>query len=211
MKHFDIADWTDYARDVLQPEQRQAMADHLASGCTRCGRTLAALERVVAVARDEIRQPLPENAMRSVKALSALHLPERAPKLVSLALQLAFDSFLEPAPAGTRGLELSSRHLVYYAQNYALDLRLDYEPGTQTLQLGGEILDRQFGPVANVPTFLIADDDIVSRSTSGDLGEFNMSCDSERSLRLCLVMSEEECIDLSLERSERRSGEPIEH
>jgi len=137
--------------------------------------------------------------MRSVKALSAITLPERAPKLLSLALQLAFDSFLEPAPVGTRGLELSKRHLVYYAQNYALDLRLEYESETEMLQLGGEILDRKFGPVSDVPTFLIADDQIVSRSTSGDLGEFNLACDNEGSIRLCLVMTDDECIDVSLD------------
>lgn len=203
MRHFDIADWTDYVRELVDAPARQAMRDHLASGCARCGRTVSALERVANLAREEIRQPVPEYAMRSVKALSALHLPERAPKLVSLALQLAFDSFLEPAPAGTRGAELSSRHLVYYAQNYALDLRLEYEPGSEMLQLGGEILDRRFGPVANVPAFLIADDQIVSRSTSGDLGEFNMKCDSDGSIRLCLVMSDDECIDVSLDRRRR--------
>ena len=200
MNHFDIADWTDYARDLIEDDRRGEMNNHLASGCARCGRTLSALERVVVLARNDLQQSPAEHAMRSVKALSAIHLPERAPKLVSLALQLAFDSFLEPAPAGTRGIELSSRHLVYYAQNYALDLRLEYEAETEILQLGGEILDRKFGPVSDVPTFLIADDQVVSRSTSGDLGEFNMACDSEGSIRLCLVMNDDECIDVSLDR-----------
>ncbi len=207
MNHFDIADWTDYARNLIQDELRGDMDEHLASGCARCGRTLKALERVVTLARTDLQQPLPEHAMRSVKALSAIHLPERAPKLVSLALQLAFDSFLEPAPAGTRALELNSRHLVYYAQNYALDLRLEYEAGTEMLQLGGEILDRKFGPVSNVPAFLISDDQVVSRSTSGDLGEFNMVCDNEGSIRLCLVMNDDECIDVSLDRRRRQPAD----
>ena len=124
MNHFDIAEWIDYARDLIEDDRRGEMANHLAFGCARCGRTLSALERVVTLARNDLQQPLPEHAMRSVKALSAIHLPGRAPKLVSLALQLAFDSFLEPAPAGTRGLELSSRHLVYYATTAALFLFL---------------------------------------------------------------------------------------
>lgn len=200
MNHFDIADWTDYARNLVDGDRRGAMDAHLASGCARCGRTLSALQRVAALAHDDLQQPLPEHAMHSVKALSAVHLPERAPRLVSLALQLAFDSFMEPAPAGIRGLELSSRHLVYYAQNYALDLRLEYEPDSAMLQLGGEILDRKFGPVANVPTFLIADDQIVSRSTSGELGEFTLACHNKGSIRLCLVMNEDECIDVTLDR-----------
>jgi hypothetical protein len=204
MNHFDIADWTDYARDLIQDDKRSEMEDHLASGCARCGRTLSALERVVTLARTDLQQPLPEHAMRAVKALSAIHLPERAPRLLSLALQLAFDSFLEPAPAGTRSLEISSRHLVYYAQNYALDLRLEYEADTEMLQLGGEILDRKFGPVSNVPAFLIADDQVVSRSTSGDLGEFNMACDNQGAIRLCLVMNDDECIDVSLDRRGRQ-------
>lgn len=199
MNHFDIADWADYARELIEDDRRAEMEDHLASGCTRCGRTLSALGRVAALARNDLQQPLPEHALRSVKALSALHHPERAPKLVSLALQLAFDSFLEPAPGGTRGLETNSRHLVYYAQNYALDLRLEYEADTDMLQLGGEILDRRFGPVSNVPTYLISNDQVVSRSTSGELGEFQMSCGSGGALRLCLVMNDDEHIDVSLD------------
>jgi hypothetical protein len=202
MSHFDIADWTDYARNLVDDDTRETLDTHLASGCARCRRTLSAIERILTLVHNDLQQPVPEHAMRSVKALSALNLPERAPRLVSLALQLAFDSFLEPAPAGTRGVDLSSRHLVYYAQNYALDLRLDYEPGTRMLQLGGEILDRKHGPVANVPTFLIADDEVVSRSTSGERGEFAMTCDTERSIRLCLVISDDECIDVSLDRDD---------
>ena len=200
MGHFDITDWADYAHNLVADDRRQQMADHMASGCSRCARSLSALERVITVAQNENQQPIPEQAIRSVKALSAVHLPERAPRLVSLALQLAFDSFLEPAPAGIRSLEASSRHLVYYAQNYALDLRLDYQPDSETLQLGGEILDRKFGPVANVPAFLISDDQIVSRSSSGDLGQFEMTCDNDGAIRLCLVMNDDECIDVSLDR-----------
>ena len=207
MNHFDIADWTDYARNLVQDDRREQMDEHLASGCTRCRRTLSALERVATLARDDLRLSPPEPTLRSVKALSAIHLPERAPELVSLALQLAFDSFLEPAPAGFRGAEPSSRHLVYYAQNYALDLQLHYEAETEMLQLGGEILDRKFGPLANVPAFLIADDQVVSRSISGDLGEFSMTCGNEGSIRLCLVMSDDECIDVVLDRRRQQPAD----
>jgi hypothetical protein len=200
MDHFDIADWTDYARDFVEADRREAMADHLASGCSRCGRTLSAVERVAIVARSDLRQSPPEHAVRAVKALPALNRPEQAPRLAFLALQLAFDSFLEPAPVGTHGGEETSRHLVYYAQNYALDLRLEYATEPAMLHLGGEILDRKLGPVSDVPAFLIADDEIVSRSTSSDLGEFDLTCDKEGSLRLCLVLNDDECIDVSLGR-----------
>ena len=58
--------------------------------------------------------------------------------------------------------------------------------------------------MSNVPTFLIANDEVVSSSTSGELGEFNMTCDNEGSIRLCLVMNDEECIDISLDRRQRQ-------
>jgi anti-sigma factor RsiW len=112
MGHSDIAEWADYARNLIDDGRRRAMAAHLASGCHRCQRSLSALERVMKMAHNELQQPIPEHALRSVKALPAVHLPERAPRLLSLALQLAFDSFLEPAPAGIRNLDLASRHLV---------------------------------------------------------------------------------------------------
>ncbi len=211
MKHFDIHEWSDFARGLGDEASRQAMTDHLASGCARCDAALSAVQRVVTLAQNELDWQPPVHAVRSVKAFFALNLPERAPKLKSLALQLAFDSFMEPAPAGIRSLDTTSRHLVYYAQNYALDLRLDYEPQSHALHLGGEILDRQFGPVANIPAFLFADDQVVSRSTSGELGQFDLHCEQEGKLRLCLVMNDDESIDISLDSRRRRPANAPAH
>src|SRR6266516_164212 len=36
MRHFDIVQWDDYVRDLLEPADRTAMKEHLASGCQEC-------------------------------------------------------------------------------------------------------------------------------------------------------------------------------
>lgn len=201
--HFDATRWSDFIRGLLGGEEALRMSEHLDSGCRSCGRAVAALRRVTALAETDLRRSPKDWAVRSVKAYFKLEHPERAQKLTPLALQLAYDSLLEPAPVGTRSLQASSRQLVYYAQDYALDLRLDYQHGSHQIDLGGEILNRQSGPVSDVPAFLIADDQVVSHSVSGSLGEFYMRCTSEGSLRLCLLVGDEECLDVALDR--RRS------
>jgi hypothetical protein len=122
---------------------------------------------------------------------------ERAPGTTTLALQLAFDSFREPVPAGHRGGHSSDRHLVYMSRDYAIDLQLqlqEYEPDV----VQGELLSRHDGPVAEVPTFLLAGDQIAGYDRTGPLGEFRLETDGSVDLRLCLLLDAERCIDLPL-------------
>ena len=121
---------------------------------------------------------------------------ERAPG-TDTALQLAFDSFREPAPAGQRGCHSGDRHLVYLSREYAVDVHL--EPGgRKAAVLRGELISRADGPLAEVPAFLLEGDSIAGYACTGSLGEFQLETGDAPELRLCLLLDAERCIDLPL-------------
>ena len=123
----------------------------------------------------------------------------------SLALQLVFDSFREPVPAGHRGGHTGDRHLVYMCGEYAVDLHLvpnAEEPDV----LRGELLSRNGGPVAEVPTFLLEGDEIAGYDCTGTLGEFRLEASGGTDLRLCLLLDAERCIELPIDREPAAAG-----
>ena len=123
---------------------------------------------------------------------------ERARKTSQSALQLAHDSFREPAPAGLRGGARGERHLVYMSREYAVDVHL--EPGERDgAILHGELLSRSDGPLPEVPTFLLDGNEIAGYDRTDSLGGFELEATGAVQPRLCLLLDAERCIDLPID------------
>ncbi len=208
MIHYDIQHWTDFVRGLGGASRRSAMSEHIAAGCRRCGELVESLRSVVADAAGE-HEP-PDWAVRSVKVMFALQRPLSS--VPRRSAQLTFDSLLAEARVGTRSDQCTSRHLVYNAQDFVLDLRMDYSQSSRELLVVGQVVQRHGIPVPNVPTFLIAGDRLLSRSLTGKLGEFHMECRPKGNLKLCLSISEDELIEVELDRrhSEGDTARPDE-
>jgi hypothetical protein len=200
MKHFDITQWSDFIRGVGQ--ESAAMQEHLAPGCEECQRLVDTLARVSEVlSRDSTQEP-PAHVIRAVKALFALQKPQRSRVLERLPVLVRHDSAQVPAVvAGTRTLEQSTRQLLYEAELFAVDLRMDYETGSRDLVLVGQVVRKGDtpGPVAEVPAFLLSQEEVVAGAITGRLGEFHINAKSDPSLKLCLLVGETSCVELSLD------------
>lgn len=134
--------------------------------------------------------------------------PERARGLQPLALQLAFDSLLEPAPAGQRGTSSGERHLVYMCRDYAVDVHLEgRDRGGPVVH--GELLSRCAGPISEVPAFLLDGDQIAGYDCTGERGEFRLEAAATPDLRLCLLLDAEHCIDLPISLSGATAGRGV--
>src|SRR2546429_5574812 len=101
MKHFDIVQWTDFARGVTPDHDRDAMETHLGSGCARCRETFYVVKRVVQAARADSRSEPPEHVVRCAKAIGSLMLPSTS-GLSRLIGRLVGDAFPHTAVAGMR-------------------------------------------------------------------------------------------------------------
>jgi hypothetical protein len=201
MNHFDISDWTDFARGCAADPDRAGMEAHLTSGCRRCRATLHLLQRVVASTRaDDVYEP-PADIVRCAKAISAMQRPRSS--VARLLGRLIYDSFSEPLPAGMRAEDRVSRHTLYEAGEFFVDLRLEQEKGSPFVTLVGQLTNRTNpeSSLPGAPVLLMAQKDIIAHAVYNRFGEFQMDYPPARHLRLCVALDPPgKRIELSLNR-----------
>ncbi len=207
VSHCTIDQLTDHLLGQAAEEAEASVEKHLASGCRRCSGLLAMLSRIQRVGRFDTTHQPPSGVVRSVKALSGLGRTRRQSRLVNM--RLSFDSLLSPPAVGARSLHTSSRHLVFYSQDYALDLRLDSERSARDVVVVGQLLNRDWEPLADVPAYLVSGDRVVSHSTTGCLGEFHMECRPAGPMHLQLAVGDKERIVVELDRRQPGDLRPI--
>src|SRR5204863_8914803 len=118
--------WTDLARGLVDARPaRSAMEAHL-PGCPRCERVVSMLRGVRTTARAEAGYEPPERAIRYARAIYSLYGPEKIsfPRLIA---RLVYDSGRAPLPAGMRSQNRLSRHALYEAGNYCLDVQVEQQ------------------------------------------------------------------------------------
>jgi hypothetical protein len=189
MKHFDITEWTDFARGVAESTDRAAMDAHLLSGCRRCRATLGLMKQVIASTGAISRFEPPADAVRWAKAISALQRPTRSP-LFRLVPRLVYDSFSDPVPAGIRAEDRVSHHALYEAGDFRLDLRFEQEKGSPLVTLVGQLTNDKDpdSSVAEAPVLVVERKEIVAHAISNRFGEFQMDFPPARSLRLRIAL-----------------------
>lgn len=199
MRHFDSEQWCDHVRGLTTGPQRRAMNEHLLSGCADCARVVATFRKVMAAAEEHWHEEPPQPLLRSVNAYFELQQPFARRRLRSMPFCVAFDNLLESTPAGTRSLGDHLRRLVLYTRRYAIDLRVEQLHREAGVLLEGEILDRSGEPAAEVPAMLLARGAILARTTSGELGRFQMQSAVAQGLELCLLIEPDQMLDLWLD------------
>jgi len=189
MKHFSIWQWTDYVRALADEVTRSAMEAHLSSGCARCQQTVTMLSGVAATARGEAGYDPPAFAIRCAQAIYSLSRPGKL-SLPRLVARLVHDSFREPLPAGMRAQAGLSRHALYEAGSYCLDVQVEQQPASGLVTLVGQLADRNTPGTntAGVPVWLMERKTLVASSLCNPFGEFQLDYAPARDLRLCVPL-----------------------
>ena len=104
----------------------------------------------------------------------------------------------------------TSRHLIYRSSPFSLDVRLDFRPDSDEIDLVGQLVGRDSMPLAEVPVFTIAGDRRLARSLTGRLGEFRLRSRRSDQVRLCLSLDDEGLVEIELDqRRMTRSSRPL--
>ncbi len=196
MKHYQSEEWSDYIRGTLSESAAEPMRRHLESGCARCRRAVVVLEAVLEVARSDARHQPPAAAVRAVKAMFRIQRLVAALDKPAPAFRLAFDS-RQAAPVGVRGADIQERHLIYKGDNLAVDLHLQ-PVGDNSLNVVGQVVSGQRGPIADVPAFLLLGGRIRSQDLSTSRGEFSLEGGHGDPMHLCLLLQNDELIEIEL-------------
>jgi hypothetical protein len=184
MSHYDLEQWADFSRGLDRDIDRSAMETHLSTGCERCGRLAKMFGNVAAIARMEAVYEPPVSAIRLARAIHQPRKPER-----TLA-RLVFDSFREPMLAGVRTQDRQTRHTLYEAGGYCVDLRLEQQRPGELAFLVGQLADRDHPGTGadDVRVELKTRKGILASANCNRFGEFQLEYRPEPALRLDVIL-----------------------
>jgi hypothetical protein len=184
VQHFPEPAWADFIRGISEQDTKANIEAHLAGGCSECKAAFSVLSRLQTVAAAEKACTPPDGIVRMAKLEFAVS--ERYAQDSSVLASLRFDTFAQPSMAGIRSSASGPRQLVFEAEGYTVDLRLDSRPPAQVL-LMGQVLNKR------MPNLLPGDTPIALWTTLGqplvqvrtnESGEFHMEFKAQPQLRL---------------------------
>lgn len=198
MTTHDMTQWCDFTRGVLAPQVAESMRANLARS-DRARHLVRRFERVAELARKDNAVSPPDYAVRIAKAAASVG--GAAHRLARRPFTVLYDSFLQPLPAtGTRSHHPSHQQVVYRAQDYTVEVRLERETKPHSQIVVGQLLRHldEVQPVAQVPVLVLSDGRVVGRDLTSRFGEFQAAGLPPEPLQLCLLIGEEACIDVPL-------------
>jgi hypothetical protein len=186
VRHFDITEWADYARNAVPNERHERMLSHLQNGCSKCERVQGLLSKFAVICKREASYEIPRFAEHQAKAMMGLVKAPRSSTLQRLWASLVYDSLNDPQPVGVRGTHQINRQVLFHAGDYSIDLRFEHEKGSASMVLVGQIANQKAPDemLANLPVILVAGNREITRCISNTFGEFQLEYVPESELRL---------------------------
>ena len=199
MRHYEVGEWSDFARNVLSPMDRTEMEEHLAAGCVECSGQLEFVRRVAGTAAAEMayERVTPDLAIAARRVFNKRPAGARWPDKAIQALQilvahLTYDSTLDLQPAGARANRAASRQMLYEAGDFCLDLRFDRERDSPQVMLVGQVANKknpEFS-VAKLPVLILSGQKVITQTASNEFGEFSLEYIPRPNLRLCVPLTD---------------------
>jgi hypothetical protein len=193
MIHFEAHQLADFVRGLSDAQAGMSVETHLSTGCRRCTRTADLLRDVSSMAQADAEYQVPLHLVHGARAIFALQQPEKVYISPRITCRLVFDSFRDALPVGVRSRHRLTRHALYQARDYSLDLRLEHLRGTPRVTLVGQVVNQNEPdkPLADLPVFLVCGRTIVARAISNAFGEFQVEYQPKRRLRLYIQANNE--------------------
>ena len=211
MSHYAIDQWVDFSRGLLGLENRTAMLAHLDTGCAACAQlskfTSDLTETCAGVA--EVR--IPDSALRLARAIFPYHVYERPQRGNRVPVELMFDSFLVPSPAGLRSTWQVGWQGLYRAGECSVDLRIEPELKSTRAAVIGQITNHTLpdAEMSNLQISLLSGKTVVAETVSNRFGEFQLEYEEQAQLKLCISLADSRVIQVPLKKltSEQTAGE----
>ena len=201
MKHYGIIHWVDFARHVVTGEEELRMTEHLSAGCAECRQLLDFCNTVYETSRSAAPAPVPDWVVRRAKALSPVRTSARARRFSLVPVELIYDSFLAPAPAGLRSSWQVGWQGLYHTADCSLDLRIEPELKSSRAAVIGQITNRTAPHLEmnNIPVCLKLGKQVIAETVSNRFGEFQMEYEQQGRLHLCVYLDGgSKCIQVPL-------------
>jgi hypothetical protein len=203
MKHYGIAQWVDFARGLVPETDGAAMRSHLSEGCSECRELAGFCASLSVVCNEMSSNPVPDWVVRNARAIFPARTPERPKRAFRIPVELVYDSFLVPAPAGFRATWQIGWQALYRAGDCSLDLRIEPELYSSRAAVIGQISNHTIpdNRMENMPVYLKAGRLVVAETRSNRFGEFQMEYEQQGRLQLCVYLEDgSKCFQVPLKK-----------
>jgi len=184
MKHLKVVEWNHLLNHVPPGHRRKAIQNH--QGTHRNPRAAALWQKDANTTPVEANyQPAAESVRVAKAAFAIAGLAARRHEARRL-IQLLFDSFSHPAPAGIRSAPTRIRQLLYRAQPYQIDLQIELRQENNRLVVTGQLLDVSHPEMIgrDVQVTLSNRRGSVVKTTTNQFGEFRGEVENSGDLEL---------------------------
>jgi hypothetical protein len=211
MSHYAIDQWVDYSRGLVNEADGAGMRARLAEGCVECKHLFAFTSKLALACSSSAALQVPESALRLARAIFPVRVQDRPNRGNRIPIELIFDSFLAPAPAGLRATWQVGWQGLYRAGDCSLDVRIEPELKSSRAAVIGQITNHvapEFA-MSNLPVSLRAGKRIVAETVSNRFGEFQMEYEEQAQLKLFIHLTESKVIQVPLKKlaAEQTAGQ----
>jgi len=198
MKHFTIEDEIDFVNEVLPATRKLTLEEHL-KACKRCTKAVSQWRQVRKSAAAEANYQLPPEALRIAKAAFAgLQLALRGQ--TDSSIEVVFDSLLQPSVEGFRSAGGGTRHVLYRADPFQIDLQIELQPGDKQVVVTGQLLGSRDPQIVGRDVALILANmrGGVVRTVTNQFGEFRAEIENSGDLSLVFYQPDQKPLVISL-------------
>ncbi len=188
MKHYGITVWVDYTRGLLPEDVRVEMTSHLRESCPECQELKDFCAKLGTVCKELAAMDVPEWLTRNARAIFPVQRPEPRRRIIRIPVELIYDSFLAPAPAGLRATWQTGWQALYRAGDCSLDVRVEPELHSSRAAVIGQISNHATPghQMEGIPVYLKAGRSVVAETRCNSFGEFQMEYEQQARLQLCV-------------------------
>lgn len=166
------------------------MQAHLETGCLECQGMAAFCNKLGEVCSAMEPASVPDAAVLQAKAIFQARMVQPRRRESRIAVELIFDSFLVPSPAGLRASWQIGWQALYRAGECSLDLRVEPELHTGRAALIGQISNHESpeSEMTGLPVYLKSGKTVVAQTRSNRFGEFQMEYEQQKRLQLYVYL-----------------------
>jgi len=202
MKHYSMEELADFAHGFGESEDRARLAKHLDGGCPECAALADFAGRLIAICGGLASAEAPDSALRLAKAIFPARVANPPTRGTRLPIELIFDSFLVPAPAGFRATWQVGWQGLYRAGECSVDVRIEPELKSPRAAVIGQISNHAAPEqeMGNLPVSLLAGKQVIAETFSNRFGEFQMEYEQQPRLKLCIHLRDTKVIQVPLKK-----------
>jgi hypothetical protein len=199
-RHYGTVEWVDFVNERITNAKRTEMQHHLERGCAGCSKEVAAWQRVRQSALAEASYQPPAGTLRIVKAAFSGSELAAGKKSRRSAVELLFDSFLQPAVAGARSGGSGIRQVLYRAEPYQIDVQIEATPSGRRLMVTGQVLDVTHAQTVGREMAVVLSNlhGETVRTLTNEFGEFSAQLDNSGDLELSIAGAAHRPVVISL-------------